>query len=121
MQNGYLDSVPVEKVKQFQLKLQEYLRTRKESLLDTILRRKRSTRTSRPSWLRRSTSSSRRIRSNLRLQEESNFISGEHAGHPAADQIDPQHRANHKAMQMVAASKMRKAQQHALAGRPYAD
>jgi len=26
-----------------------------------------------------------------------------------------------KAMQMVAASKMRRAQQHALAGRPYAD
>ncbi len=25
MQNGYLDSVPVEKVKQFQVKLQEYL------------------------------------------------------------------------------------------------
>ena len=36
MQNGYLDAVPVEKVKQFQNKLQEYLRTRKESLLMTI-------------------------------------------------------------------------------------
>jgi len=36
MQNGYLDSVPVEKVKEFQNKLQEYLRTRKESLLATI-------------------------------------------------------------------------------------
>src|SRR3954468_15227611 len=40
MQNGYLDSVPVEKVKQFQIKLQEYLRTRKESILNTILAKK---------------------------------------------------------------------------------
>src|SRR5437588_1499744 len=37
MQNGYLDSVPVEKVKEFQLKLQEYLSTRKESLLASIV------------------------------------------------------------------------------------
>ena len=37
MQNGYLDSVPVDKVKQFQVKLQEYLRTRKESLLGAIV------------------------------------------------------------------------------------
>ncbi|MFL6595589.1 MAG: F0F1 ATP synthase subunit alpha [Chthoniobacterales bacterium] len=37
MQNGYLDSVPVDKVKQFQVKLQDYLRTRKESILNTIL------------------------------------------------------------------------------------
>src|SRR5467141_1198633 len=37
MQNGYLDSVPVEKVKQFQIKLQDYLRTRKESLLAAIV------------------------------------------------------------------------------------
>ena len=40
MQNGYLDSVPVEKIKEFQVKLQEYLRTRKESLLNTILTKK---------------------------------------------------------------------------------
>jgi F-type H+/Na+-transporting ATPase subunit alpha len=37
MQNGYLDSVPVEKVKQFQVKLQDYLRTRKERLLASIV------------------------------------------------------------------------------------
>ena len=37
MQNGYLDSVPVEKVKQFQLKLQEYLSTRKASILAAIV------------------------------------------------------------------------------------
>jgi len=37
MQNGYLDAVPVEKVKEFQLKLQEYLSTRKESLLASIV------------------------------------------------------------------------------------
>ncbi len=40
MQNGYLDSVPVEKIKAFQLKLQDYLRTRKESILTTILTKK---------------------------------------------------------------------------------
>ncbi|MGZ5024866.1 MAG: F0F1 ATP synthase subunit alpha, partial [Chthoniobacterales bacterium] len=40
MQNGYLDSVPVEKVKQFQVKLQDYLRTRKEGLLNNILAKK---------------------------------------------------------------------------------
>jgi len=48
------------------------------------------------------------------------ICNGEHAGHTAPDKIDPQHCAITKAMQMVAASKMRKAQQHALAGRPYA-
>src|SRR3954467_9507383 len=36
MQKGYLDSVPVDKVKQFQIKLQEYLSTRKEVLLGSI-------------------------------------------------------------------------------------
>ena len=36
MQNGYLDPVPVERVKEFQIKLQDYLQTRKESLLATI-------------------------------------------------------------------------------------
>jgi F-type H+/Na+-transporting ATPase subunit alpha len=40
MQNGYLDSVPVEKVKQFQVKLQDYLRTRKESILFAIVEKK---------------------------------------------------------------------------------
>jgi F-type H+-transporting ATPase subunit alpha len=40
MQNGYLDSVPVESVKQFQLKLQDYLRTRKESVLNSIITKK---------------------------------------------------------------------------------
>ncbi len=40
MQNGFLDSVPVDKIKEFQLKLQDYLRTRKESILHTILQKK---------------------------------------------------------------------------------
>ncbi|MDQ6861690.1 MAG: F0F1 ATP synthase subunit alpha [Verrucomicrobiota bacterium] len=40
MQNGYLDSVPVEKVKQFQIKLQDYLRMRKESILTSIVNKK---------------------------------------------------------------------------------
>ncbi len=40
MQNGYLDAVPVDRVKQFQMKLQDYLRTRKESLLTTISEKK---------------------------------------------------------------------------------
>jgi F-type H+-transporting ATPase subunit alpha len=36
MQNGYLDPVPVDRVKEYQLKLQEYLDTRKQSLLRSI-------------------------------------------------------------------------------------
>src|SRR2546421_61671 len=40
MQNGYLDAVPVDKVKQFQLKLQDYLRTRKDSVLASIVTKK---------------------------------------------------------------------------------
>ncbi|MEP6602663.1 MAG: F0F1 ATP synthase subunit alpha [Spartobacteria bacterium] len=36
MQNGYLDAIPVERVKEFQLKLQDYLQTRKEGLLAAI-------------------------------------------------------------------------------------
>src|SRR6476619_7425930 len=37
MQNGYLDPVPVARVKKFQTKLQDYLSTRKESLLAAIV------------------------------------------------------------------------------------
>jgi F-type H+-transporting ATPase subunit alpha len=40
MQNGYLDTVPVERVKEYQLKLQDYLQTRKASLLQTIREKK---------------------------------------------------------------------------------
>ena len=40
MQNGYLDAVPVDRVKEFQKKLQDYLQTRKESLLTTIRTKK---------------------------------------------------------------------------------
>ena len=37
MQKGYFDPVPVDKVKEFQVKLQDYLRTRKESVLAAII------------------------------------------------------------------------------------
>ncbi len=40
MQKGYLDAIPVERVKEFQNKLQEFLNTRKEALLDKILAKK---------------------------------------------------------------------------------
>jgi F-type H+-transporting ATPase subunit alpha len=40
MQNGYLDSVPVEKIKAFQVKLQDYLRMRKEGILNAIVEKK---------------------------------------------------------------------------------
>jgi F-type H+-transporting ATPase subunit alpha len=40
MQNGFLDPVPVERVKEFQAKLQDYLQTRKESLLASIREKK---------------------------------------------------------------------------------
>jgi F-type H+-transporting ATPase subunit alpha len=40
MQNGYLDAVPVERVKEYQLKVQDYLQTRKAGLLQTIREKK---------------------------------------------------------------------------------
>jgi F-type H+-transporting ATPase subunit alpha len=40
MQRGYLDPIPVERVKEFQLKLQEFLTTRKEQVLNKILAKK---------------------------------------------------------------------------------
>ena len=40
MQNGYFDTVPVDRVKDFQLKLQDYMSTRKEALLKNILEKK---------------------------------------------------------------------------------
>jgi F-type H+-transporting ATPase subunit alpha len=40
MQNGYIDAVPVERVKEFQLKLQDWLETRKELLLRAIREKK---------------------------------------------------------------------------------
>ena len=40
MQNGFFDPIPVEQVKQFQIKLQDYLQTRKESLLASIREKK---------------------------------------------------------------------------------
>ena len=36
MQNGYMDEVPVDRIKEFQNKLQEYLSTRKEAILAAI-------------------------------------------------------------------------------------
>src|SRR5262250_740032 len=40
MQNGYLDSVPVERVKEYQMKLQDWLQTRKEPLLRSVREKK---------------------------------------------------------------------------------
>jgi F-type H+-transporting ATPase subunit alpha len=40
MQNGYLDPIPVDRVKEFQTKLQDYLQTRKESVLASIRTKK---------------------------------------------------------------------------------
>src|SRR5881398_1654922 len=40
MQNGYLDSVPVDRVKEYQLKLQDWLQTRKGGLLGAIREKK---------------------------------------------------------------------------------
>jgi F-type H+-transporting ATPase subunit alpha len=40
MQNGYLDAVPVDRVKEYQLKLQDWLQTRKAELLGTIREKK---------------------------------------------------------------------------------
>src|SRR5438045_3093032 len=40
MQNGFLDDVPVDRVKEFQLKLQDWVQTRKEPLLRAIKEKK---------------------------------------------------------------------------------
>jgi F-type H+-transporting ATPase subunit alpha len=40
VQNGYVDDVPVERVKEFQLTLTEYLNSRKPELLGRIAREK---------------------------------------------------------------------------------
>src|SRR5205807_7770699 len=40
MQNGFVDPVPVDRVKEFQLKLQDWLQTRKERLLRAIREKK---------------------------------------------------------------------------------
>src|SRR6201987_4029463 len=40
MQNGYFDTVPVDRVKDFQVKFQDYMSTRKEALLSTIREKK---------------------------------------------------------------------------------
>jgi phosphohistidine swiveling domain-containing protein len=40
MQNGFIDAVPVERVKEFQNKLQDFLETRKQSLLASIRQKK---------------------------------------------------------------------------------
>jgi F-type H+-transporting ATPase subunit alpha len=40
MQNGYLDTVPVDRVKEYQVKLQEYLTTRKTDLVAAIREKK---------------------------------------------------------------------------------
>ncbi len=40
MQNGYFDSIPVDRVKEFQIKLQDYMSTRKEALLTNIREKK---------------------------------------------------------------------------------
>jgi F-type H+/Na+-transporting ATPase subunit alpha len=40
MQNGFIDPVPVDRVKEFQNKLQDFLETRKEPLLASIRQKK---------------------------------------------------------------------------------
>jgi len=40
MQNGYLDPVPVERVKEYQVKLQDWLQTRKAGVLGAIRQKK---------------------------------------------------------------------------------
>jgi F-type H+-transporting ATPase subunit alpha len=40
MQNGFVDPVPVERVKEFQNKLEDFLETRKQSLLTSIRQKK---------------------------------------------------------------------------------
>ena len=112
MQRGYLDPIPVERVKEFQLKLQEFSTTRKEQVLNKILAKKQIDEESRKG----SHGCSRRVQGPL--QSNSPWPAFETSARRIKSIKNTAQIT--KAMQMVAASKMRKAQEAALNGRPYA-
>ena len=110
VQNGYIDNVPVERIKEYQARLTEFLTTAKAGLLQDIGAAKGAERrvdggaegrcrcsSSRSG--RKSMASTREIRRRIRSISSTAQIT--------------------KAMQMVAASKMRKAQQAAIDVRPF--
>ena len=117
VQNGYLDEVPVERVKEFQAGWAEFLTTRKGELLAQIVREKAlspelsglmkaAAEQFKQTWTLAARGKGRGMNSPRDLRRRIRSVSG-------TAQIT-------KAMQMVAASKMRKAQQAALAARPFA-
>ena len=78
MQKGYFDPIPVERVKEFQLKLQEFLSTRKEEILNKILAKKQID--------EESTRSSRPLSTSLRYF--SSNLHGQSSRHPPTHQVD---------------------------------
>ena len=93
MQNGYVDPVPVERVKEFQLKLQDWLQTRKESLLASI-RAKKQLDQEIEAQLKTALGDESRISN--RKSKVGNLVDGKYPRHTAPDQIDSQHRANYE-------------------------
>ena len=120
MQNGFIDPVPVERVKEFQNKLQDFLETRKESLLAQSARKSRSMLSSKPTSRQHWKSSARpnqsvnrdqttclrfrkksslcacAIASQSAIRNQQYSVDGQHPGHSTPNQIDPQHRADHQ-------------------------
>ena len=132
MQNGYLDPVPVERVKEFQNKLQEYLETRKEEFTSLDSGQKGDRQESRGGAGERA----QRFQGDLAMICFGGSDESHHDSHPekeylvrpwqihrtygAASSRSATRRRSRKRCRWWRRPKMRRAQQHALAGRPYA-
>jgi ATP synthase F1 gamma subunit len=109
VQNGHMDDVPVERIKDFQTRLTEFLTTSKASLLEQIGAREGAERRPRE----RVEGGRRRVQATLELTD------GQHREIRRRIKSIKSTAQITKAMQMVAASKMRKAQQAAIDVRPF--
>ena len=93
MQNGFLDPIPVERVKEFQTRLQELsAKPEKKVCSARSARRKQIDKNLEAELQSDPRANSKRPGNNF----VSNFKNGEHTGHTAPDQIDPQHGADHQ-------------------------
>ena len=137
VQNGYVDEVPVERAKEYQNKLAEFLTTRKAELLGKIAKEKKlsdeltaalkaAADEFKQTWTVEKAPAARKPSRRRPRQQSPEMNTGPGELWLAlATYADASSRSRStaqitKAMQMVAASKMRKAQQAALNGRPFA-
>ena len=86
VQNGHMDDVPVERIKDFQTRLTEFLTTSKASLLEQNRPREGPERRPRE----RVEGRGRRVQATLELTH------GQHPRDTAAHQVDPEHGADHQ-------------------------